>query len=249
MSQLAEIGHNSGETELSQFEKLGLRSDELYQGALRFELQVKGGIQTDEMANKAADFRKQIKGQITLLGKARKADKEPHLEAGRKVDADYKGLTSPLETAVKIIDTPLLAYSQKKEAQRQADLKAQREEQAKKEREAQEAMRKAQESEKLADKVAADKALEQASEATNTVEKADVQKTSFGNSAINGRATSVRMQQVITAEINDSEKAAALFHSHPSVITAIEKVAADLFKADANLKLDGITKHTTDKLR
>lgn len=249
MSQIAEIGHNSGEKEFTQFELYEQRTGELFEGAQRFEAQVKDGIQDDAMAEKAANFRLQIKGQITLLGKARVIDKKPHLDAGKQVDADYKGLISPLEAAVRVIDKPLLAYTQKQEAIRQAELKAQRAEQARKDAEAIAAIEKAQESENLADEVEAKKAMEEANEATKIAEKLEKEKTTFGKSPVNGRATGVRMTPVTSAKVIDSEKAVALFHSHPDIIAAMEKIATALFKGDADLKLEGMERVTTNKLR
>lgn len=246
---IAEIGHNSGETELSQFEQFSQRTDELVQGVDRFAVLVKDGIQDDAMADKAANFRSQIKGQINLLGKARTADKKPHLEAGRQVDTDYKSIISPLDAAILIINKPLLVYTQKKEAIRQAELQAQHEEQARKDAEAKAAMEKAQESENLADKVAADKAAAEADQATEAVEKTQVEKTVFGKSPVNGRATGVRMVTVTSAKVTDSQKAVAKFHAHPDVIAVMEKIATDLFKQDADLEIEGISRVETDKLR
>lgn len=246
---VAEIGHNSGETELSQFEQYQARSKALVESADRFADKVKDGIQDDAMAEKAADFRSQIKGAINIFGKARVADKKPHLEAGKQVDADYKSITTPLEGAVKIIDKPLLAYAQKKEAVRQAELKAQREEQERLEREAEAAAAKAEETNKLADKTEAVAKIDQFTAATEAVEKAEVEKQVYGKSPVNGRATGVRMTTVIGAQILDSAKAAALFHSHPDVIAAIEKIAIALFKKDAELELDGVARTTTQKMR
>ena len=249
MSQVAEIGHNSGETELSQFEKYQARSKELVSGADRFADQVKDGIQDDAMAEKAANFRLQIKGAINIFGKARVADKKPHLEAGKQVDADYKAITTPLEGAIEIIDKPLLAYAQKKEVVRQSELKAQREEQERLEREAEAAAAKAEETNKLADKTEAVAKIDQFTAATEAVEKTEAAKPAFGKSPVNGRATGVRMVSVIGAQIIDSKKAAALFHSHPDAIAAIEKIATGLFKKDAELTLDGVARTNTQKMR
>lgn len=249
MSQTAEIGHNSGETELSQFEEFQARSKDLVAGADRFAEKVKDGIQDDAMAEKAANFRLQIKGAINIFGKARVADKKPHLEAGKKVDADYKAITTPLEGAIEIIDKPLLAYSRKKEAEHQAVLKARREEQERLEREAEAAAAKATETDKLADKTEAVAKIDQFTAATEAVEKAEATKQVFGKSPVNGRATGVRMVTVTSAQVTDSKKAAALFHSHPDVIAVMEKIAADLFKKDPKLEFDGIARIETEKLR
>lgn len=95
---------------------------------------------------------------------ARKEDKEPHLEAGRKVDADYKPVLDTADDIIKAAQKPLTDYLNKLAAeQREAEAKA-REEAARKAQEAIEASRaaegsveaveRARELEKEADKAA-----------------------------------------------------------------------------------------------
>ncbi len=249
MNKHSKIGHNSGDAELTELHKLQLKTDEFIQGVDRFSEQVKDGIQDDETANKAGNFRKQIKALIKTCDDQRKIDKKPHFEAGKQVDDDYRLVTEILQSGISKIDKPLLAYSQKQEAERQAQLKAEREAQAKADAMAEAAMEKATETQTLADKQAALDKIDQATKASETAEKTAATKTTFGHGNVNGRATSVKMVTKVSAKIADTEKAAMLFHSHPDVIATIEKLATNLLKQDESLKLDGIERVETQSLR
>ncbi len=109
------------------------RADELIDAATR----VPAVIDSDELAGKVGDYVKQVMACVKNAEAGRVKEKEPHLEAGRQVDAWFKKITGQLETVKTTIERRLTMYLREKEA---AERRA-REEAARLEREAAERAR------------------------------------------------------------------------------------------------------------
>lgn len=97
-------------------------------------------IETEEQASKLNDYITGARQLAKEIEEARKAAKQPHLDAGSAVDNAYKPLTNPLEKAVAKVKALLTAF---------ALAKAEREEKARLE-----AIRKAREEHEAAEKAA-----------------------------------------------------------------------------------------------
>lgn len=73
-------------------------------------------IETEADAEKLNDFMVGARRLEKEIEDKRQADKQPHLEAGRAVDARYKALVEPLQRTVDRVKPILTAYSKKKQA-------------------------------------------------------------------------------------------------------------------------------------
>ena len=127
--------------------------------------------------------------------KARKEDKQPHLDAGKAVDASYKPVITKADDIIKAAQQPLAAYLAKKE--RGQELAAQKacEEAERKAKEALEAERASAGSVEAVEAARAkQKEAEQAQKAANRAEKA---KPNIGGTT---RAIGLRSRQVAIVE-------------------------------------------------
>jgi len=106
---LAEIKGNLAETH----EPLAKRSAELAGIAERLPAE----IDSDDFAAKVAEAIKQCSTFDKNSEAARKAAKEPHLEAGRVVDGFFLGLAAPVKTVKDRMTALLTAYQRKKAAE------------------------------------------------------------------------------------------------------------------------------------
>jgi hypothetical protein len=101
----------------------------------------------------------------------RKAEKEPHLEAGRAVDAAWKPVTTKCDAAAKEIKAKLTPYRVEKQRIKDEAARKAREEAERKEREAQEALQNAEAP--LDERFDAERKLEEAKKATAVANKID----------------------------------------------------------------------------
>ena len=74
-------------------------------------------IADDDTANRFADFIKACTAFIKNAEAARVAAKEPHLAAGRAVDAFFKRLLDPVDTIKRSLSVALTLYQQQKPAE------------------------------------------------------------------------------------------------------------------------------------
>ena len=128
------IGHNKPPTlrEELEIETLDLqaRNRELIGAAERCE------VTDDDTAAKATLLARMMKDQAKLIDTARVARKEPFLVAGRDVDAHFKTLVGPVETASSKVISLIDAYRRKKEAEAAAERRRIEEEARKRQEEA-----------------------------------------------------------------------------------------------------------------
>lgn len=81
-------------------------------------------IQDDETNAKAGDFVKILTTLINDAEAVRKAEKEPHLQAGKAVDAKWAEAVTPLEEIKKSLRSKQTAYMLAEEARKRAEAKA-----------------------------------------------------------------------------------------------------------------------------
>lgn len=92
------------------------RASELIESSLR----VPSTITDDETAGKVGDYIKQVMACNKNAEAARVKEKEPHLAAGRSVDAWFKKITDNLEATKKNVERRLTTYLREKEAKERA---------------------------------------------------------------------------------------------------------------------------------
>lgn len=164
MQSSTSLGHNSPPADAA----MTIHVDDLF--ALLSDTLPEAGVATDEQ--EAAidaildDFRKA--GQDAE--KARKAEKEPHLQAGRDVDAKWKPITDKAARGATACKDALTPYRTAKQAAKDAAARQAREEAEARQKAAQDALRAADD---LEAKFAAEQQLEQAAKLTAVANKID----------------------------------------------------------------------------
>lgn len=156
-------------------------------------------IETPEQADTIALFVKKARELKKAAEEARKAEKEPFLEAGRAVDEKFKPITTRADLVMKAAQAPLTRWLERLEAQK-------REEAERIRREAEEAQRRAAEAQREAERAGNLEALEEAQRAQDdadllhqTAKRAEKEKANVGGGE--GRAIGLRSRTV--AEVED----------------------------------------------
>ena len=191
-----------------------------------------------EMADKCSAFIDQITAMLKDLDKQRRAEKKPHEDAAKAVDARFKPLTALLEKAKDLLKPKLTAWMLKLQRDRDEAARLAREEA---QRKAEEAARAAEEAEKATDVVGASVAAEEAARAAEEAEKqaAKAEKAPVNlQSAMGARTKSLRT--VWRARVTSHAKALWHFRDHPDVIDVIERLANAEARAEA-AKNEGIS--------
>lgn len=117
-TKIATIGDNGGPP-LDPFAAMAAHINDLYElaeGAL-----TGGEIASKEQADQIEALKNDIKKAVAEAEKHRKAEKEPHLEAGRAVDAKWKAITDKGTLAAKTAADALTPWLRKVQAEREAE--------------------------------------------------------------------------------------------------------------------------------
>ncbi|RJL15293.1 hypothetical protein [Paracoccus siganidrum] len=202
----AGLGHNSPppyDPEITA--KLEDRVRELADaGAAWLELK---RITDEEQAGKLNDFTGQCRAAFKEIEDARKAAKEPHLEAGRAVDAKFKTLTSPLEDLGKALKKMLADYAAEKQRKLDEQKRLEREEAARKAAEAERLRKEAEASNDVIAKAEAEAAAKEAERAQKQADKEARAQIASGTGG--GRTMSTRT--TYRARIEDDSAARRAF--------------------------------------
>lgn len=132
---VATIGHNSG---ASKLELALARTRELLASFARFQT-AHPTIADEETQGNAADFVRQIKRCIAQLEAERKAEKQPHLDAERRIDRSYADIEGPLKSAAVEVEAKMTTFAREQERKRREAAQAEakrRDEEAKRAEEA-----------------------------------------------------------------------------------------------------------------
>lgn len=117
------MGHNNPPAVAGDYSKLQERLDELMGSASRAPLT----LENVEQAEKCTSLTKMLKELAKAAENARVQEKEPHLNAGRAVDAFFGKISEPATSTAKDIEKRLTAFTQaQREAERKAALEAAR---------------------------------------------------------------------------------------------------------------------------
>lgn len=164
---MSTIGHNNPPADPFDLSKDEI--DGLYEEA---RLWLDGEpISTQGQADDLSNLLNMVRAAEKRAEDARKAEKQPHLDAGRAVDARYKPLTERTKAASGAIKTALTPWLQKQEAEKRAREEAARREAEEKRRAAEEAMR-ARDAANLEDRERAEQAVQEAKKAEQAASKA-----------------------------------------------------------------------------
>lgn len=212
--QTAGIGHN-----LPPIEEIRQRTDELIAAADAW-LQKVPEIGDEEMAGKASDFLSQLRGEHKAAKEQHKEEKQPHLDAGRLVDAAYKPVLTRLERAGNAIKALLTPWEIKKRTAADAARRKAEEDARKADEEAKAKAREAEKANTIDAKIKADEAAERAEAAQKDAEKDRY----TGTTGEFGRTVALRT--TYRGEIADWDAALAFYSTYPIVREAVEKAIA-----------------------
>jgi len=158
-----------------------------------------GEVENEKQAEAIGLFVKKARELKKKAEEARVSEKEPHLEAGRAIDAKFKPVTTRADLIVKAAQAPLTRWLEKLEVQK-------REEAERIRREAEEAQRRAAEAQREAERAGNLEALEDAQREQDsadllakTAKRAEKEKANVGGGG--GRSIGLRSRTV--AEVED----------------------------------------------
>jgi hypothetical protein len=177
----------------------------------------------------------QLRAAEKAVEERRTAEKKPHIDAAKAVDAEWNPLKDLLAKAKALVNPRLTAWLQKLEQQRQEKLRKEREEADRLAREAAEAAAKAAEEAKKAGDVigatvAAEAAAKAAEEAGKNVTKLEKAPANL-QSSLGARTKSLRTYW--HARVTSHMQALAHFKNHPKVVELVEQLAEAEAKEDA----------------
>lgn len=194
----------------------------------------------DVTAGKLNDVVKEIQTLTKSADKDRKAIKEPHLVAGRQVDADFKPIAERGKALIDQGKAKVTAYMI--EQQRIAD-----EARRKAEAEAEKARKIA---EQLAnDALVGESVQEDAKQAERAAQAAQAEASDAGRvGSVSGQSRVMSLRKSYLAEITDPAAAAAHYANHPKLRDVIQAIAnAELRSANKPESIPGIIIRTIQK--
>jgi len=236
-----QIGHNNP----PPFDEA--KRQELAQAANEFATtwkQWEGVEITVENAGRLNDFFEGARKTAALIEKQRKVEKEPHLEAGRMVDAAYKAVGSVIEKVVESARKALSAHAQKvareQELAKQAAMEAAR-------KAAEEAAAAAAEAE---DEVEKAEALQKQEEALQAALEAEAAKTTGRVESESGMGRTTALRTYYHAQVDDPIKAVSwLYRNHPGELCAlVERLANAATRSDKELQIPGVSFRKEEKI-
>ena len=181
-------------------------------------------IEDEEQAGKARDLLAKLTARIKEAEDARVAEKEPHLAAGRAVDARYKPVGAMLSACVQPIKTLLGAWLKREQARIDAEKAAARAEADRLAREAEAARKAAEAAGKVAAAVAAEQAAERAQAAAVVARQAEAARPQVVSASGGARKASLRV--TYAARLVNFPIACRRYANHPEVVAVLEKLAS-----------------------
>jgi len=194
---------------------------------------------TEENAGRANDFVTGGRKLIKTIEEARTADKAPHLEAGKAVDAAYKPLVTVLDKALDGVKRALTEFAKvKAEAEAAAARKVA--EAARKAAEEAEAQRKA--AEEAGNAIAAEAAAQAAEEARKAEQQAASTKATGAIESGTGMGRTAALRTYYVAEVVDPAKATlwALKQESGLFRELVIKIANAAKRHDKSIEIPGI---------
>lgn len=196
----------------------------------------KGKIEDAETAAKAGDFLRGARQLFKQVEDERKKQKEPHLEAGKAVDAAFEKVKAIIEktagAAKRLLDAFAAEEEKRVRAEQAAAAKAAAEARAKAEEEARAAAAR----NDIIGEAEAEAALKAAAKAEKAAAKVETVKVGSATGA--GKALSYRT--IRSAKLVSAPIAFSRYRAHPEVVALLERLAtAELRAKDGPDKIDG----------
>lgn len=207
-----------------------------------------GHIETEEQAGKLNDFLTQNRVAYKEIEDARKAAKEPHLEASKAVDAKFKALAAPLERLGTAIKGMLSVYLDIKRQEEERRKDAEREAARKQQEEADRLRREAEARNDVIAQAEAEEAAKQAAKAAKAAKAAEKPaRVNIASATGGGRTMSQRT--TMEAQIADDSSARRSFGwlladpiSREPLIAELERLAtAARRRKDGPTEIPGVS--------
>ena len=232
MTALAVIGHNGG-PDLEPLAAFTIHVGDLLDEA-RNHLDG-AGVNSDGEAEAVSKLLDMIRTAAKDAEAARKAEKQPHLDAGKAVDEAWRPILASTETAKKACTAALQPFLTRKAAEQEAAAKAARAEADARAKAAADAMRKA-DAANLAEREAAEALISKAKAAQTAATRAEQARPQATGGA---RATTLRTYY--SAEIEDERAAVAHYWAtHREDFTALVQQLADTDVRQGRHSIPGI---------
>ncbi len=204
-----------------------------------------GHIETEGQAGKLNDFLTQNRVAYKEIEDARKAAKEPHLEASKAVDTKFKALAAPLERLGTAIKGMLSVYLDIKRQEEERRKDAEREAARKQQEEADRLRREAEARNDVIAQAEAEEAAKQAAKAAKAAEKPA--RVNIASATGGGRTVSQRVS--LEAQIADDSSARRSFGwlladpiSREPLIAELERLAtAARRRKDGPTEIPGVS--------
>lgn len=187
----------------------------------------RGAITSDEDAGKIADLMSGARKLANRIEKTRVDLKQPHLDAGREIDARFKALTAPLERLVKRVGDLQTVWLKAKKAAAEAEAARQREEAARAAAEAEAARAAAAKRNDVVGEVAAEEAVKAAQEAA----KAAAAPVKVNVASASGAGRTVGLRTIRRGKITNLAMAFMLVRDNPAVQEAIQAAVNALIRS------------------
>ncbi|WP_376960167.1 hypothetical protein ABNQ39_20910 [Azospirillum sp. A26] len=202
-------------------------------------------VEDQDTADGIANLLNLLRAAEKAADAARKADKEPHLEAGRAVDAMYKPVLDRAKMAADACKKALAPWLAKVEAEKAAAAEAARREADEKRKAAEDAIR-ARDAANLEQTAAAEALLKDAKKAEAAAKKAEKSGAKAGNGEF-GRAVSTRTFH--RAEVtNRTDFARYVWANHADEMSEFLAGLAQRLVTNGARELPGVTVHAETKV-
>lgn len=186
-------------------------------------------IETDEHAGQITDQIDGLRGLFKKVDEARKAEKKPHDDAGKAVQAAYSPLLDKLKKAADKLKPKLAAFAEAK-AKAEAEARAKAEAEAKA---ATEAAEKALKEAEAAGDIGAEAEAEAARKEAEKAQKAAARPVSGGVKSATGAGRTMSLRTVKEVEITNVRVLFMHYQDHPEVAETLRRLAtADVRSKD-----------------
>lgn len=203
-------------------------------------------ISTDAKAEELADFVTGCKKRKKAIDEARKAEKKPHDDRGKEVQAAYTPILEKLDRAIQRVGPLQEDFLRRKREKEQEEARKAREEADRQRREAEEAAREAEARNDVSGEVDAEAAAKEARKAERTANKLSKQRTTVKSATGGGRASGLRTYYEVAID-----KPATVFmryKDHPRMQALLQELAqAEVRSAAFDVEKDTIAGATITK--
>ena len=236
------IGHNSGNMLADQIDAAKapalLHEAQELAGVVDAWTETVKEIADEDEAAKARDLLAKLTAREKEIAAAHKAEKDPHLAAGRAVDEKWRTPAALLAACKAPIQLLLKGWLDREKARLASEKAAARAEADRLAREAEAARKAAVEQRRVGAAVEAEQAEKRAAEAAAAAQKAETARPRVASATGGARAASVRV--TFAARLTSFPAAVRHYANHAEIVAVLEKLAsADARAAKGNIQIPG----------